>query len=356
MLVPEGGCARGIGTYANGYRDVGANWLGTEVCDRLRLDPAPDAGGIVGAGGTVGDGPPDVANGWRGGGISAQAVAVEPDGALLTADDTGLARYRDGKREQLARSELSTEGFEGQGTRSMVRGLAVTGSGVIVLDAGLSTAARTAPALLLSTDRGRTLRRVDLPIDPDRTILPDGTREVVGVIAAAGDTIVAIGTQLRRATVWRSADGGDTWAVSSIDGLPGNTQMMRLVRAGAHWIALAGVASEGAGRQDTTFVLTSDDARHWAPGDMRGLGEGRIWDATVDAAGDVVMVGVTYDYEHRDGDLPPDPCGVVWTGDGDGPWKRGGLGCGDSPPQAVTTLRDGRVLIAGNRDLWLRPA
>ena len=69
----------------------------------------------------------------------------------------------------------------------------------------------------------------------------------------------------------------------------------------------------------------------------------------------LVAVGSLHD-PARKPDQRPQYCGMVWTGDGQKPWKRGELGCGDSPPQAVTTLRDGRVLIGGNRDLWLRAA
>ncbi|MDX5563940.1 hypothetical protein PYK79_12095 [Streptomyces sp. ID05-04B] len=47
-------------------------------------------------------------------------------------------------------------------------------------------------------------------------------------------------------------------------------------------------------------------------------------------------------------------CSSVWVGDGTTTgWQRGGLGCSEDPPSAAATLTDGRVLIAGNRDLWL---
>ncbi|WP_328447838.1 hypothetical protein [Amycolatopsis sp. NBC_00438] len=36
-------------------------------------------------------------------------------------------------------------------------------------------------------------------------------------------------------------------------------------------------------------------------------------------------------------------------------WQRGDLGCSGSPVTAAATLADGRVLLAGNRDLWVRP-
>ncbi|WP_306204444.1 hypothetical protein [Actinoplanes sp. RD1] len=138
-------------------------------------------------------------NGWKGGGISAEAAVVERDGALLVASDAGLTRYHGTRDEQLARADWSTSGLEGQGSRSLVRGLAETGDGRIVVDAGLGTDA--GPALALSTDRGRTVRTVRLPSDPARTEAERGSRQVVGAIAAHDRTIVAVGSVLRRATV-----------------------------------------------------------------------------------------------------------------------------------------------------------
>ena len=348
MLLPDGDCVRAIGTYQNGYRGVTANWTGEPACDRLRLDPAPD-GAQAG-----GDGPPGVTGGWRGGGISADAAVVEPGGSILAADSSGLTRYRGTAAEELARADLSTVGFEGQGSRSLVRGMAVTGSGRIVVDAGMSTPSGDAPVVLRSDDRGATLRRVTLPADPglDR---PDGSvRQVVSVLAADGETVVALGSGVGRTSAWRSADGGRTWSVSAVTGLPPHLLLTRLVRTGDRWVALGGVDRTEAGAQDDTYVLTSEDGRTWRPGATGGLGAGRVRDVTVDEAGDLVVAGVVDDSRPVSAGEAGDHCGVVWIGDGVRQWERGELGCGDAPPQAVTTLRDGRVLIAGNRDLWLR--
>jgi len=344
MLLPSGDCARAIGTYQNGYRAVTANWTGPAACDRLSLDPAPD-GAEAG-----GDGPPAVTSGWRGGGISADAAVVERGGSILAATSSGLTRHEDGVAKELARADLSTEGFEGEGSRSLVRGMAVTAGGRIVIDAGLSTKSGDAPVVLVSGDRGATLRRVTLPADRTET----SGRQVVGVLAAHGETVVALGAGVGRTSAWRSTDGGRTWTVSAVTGLPPQLFLTRLVAAGGRWFAFGGVDSTEAGAQDHTFVLTSGDGRVWRPGTTEGLGAGRVQDVTVDEAGELVVAGVVDDSKPAAADGTNDYCGVVWIGDGVREWDRGELGCGDAPPQAVTTLRDGRVLIAGNRDLWLR--
>ncbi|XVU24059.1 WD40/YVTN/BNR-like repeat-containing protein [Actinoplanes sp. CA-054009] len=342
-LVPLSSCALGLGDYQNGYRAVNANWTGGPACDRLRLDPAPSA--ARGSG--------ELPDGWPGGGVSADAALVEPGGAILAASSRGLARYRGSEREDLARADLSKAGFEGQGSRSRVSGMVRTSSGRIIINADLVDAAGPPPAVLVSDDEGRTVRRVDLP-------QPAGprpaSRQLLAVLAADGDTVVAIGYGWDRPGAWRSTDGGRTWSVSTIDGLPGHLMLTRLVHSGGRWTALGGVDRTEAGEQDQTYVLTSTDGLHWKPGPTAGLGAGRITDVTVDASGTLVATGVIDDSRPHVEGRPDDFCGVVWLGDGAHPWQRGEMGCGDAPPQAVTTLRDGRVLIAGNRDLWLRAA
>lgn len=345
-LLPVGDCALGLGTYQNGFRAVTANWTGPAPCDRLVLDPAPD--GTTGGG----DGPPEVSRGWRGGGIGADAAVLERNGSILVATSSGLARHRPtGQVEQLARVDLSEPGFEGQGSRSSVRHLAVTGRGTVVLDAGRSNPGRTAPVLLISRDGGRTLSEVGLPGPAAGT----EAQPLIGVLAAAGETIVAIGAGPRRAATWRSTDGGRTWRVSTVEDLPQHLLLTRLVRAGDRWLAFGGVDHES-GEQDDTVVLTSRDGLRWERGVTTGMGVGRVRDVTVTPGGAVVAVASIDDASPPVADKRPEYCGVVWVGDGAGPWKRGELGCGEAPPQAVTTLGDGRVLIAGNRDLWLRSA
>jgi hypothetical protein len=103
--------------------------------------------------------------------------------------------------------------------------------------------------------------------------------------------------------------GGRTWSVSTVDGLPPQLMLTRLVHAGGRWLAFGGVERTGEDQQDTTFVLTSADGLRWEPGPTGGLGAGRVTDVTVDQAGTVVATGL---------------------------------------------IDDSRPLV--NRDLWLRPA
>ncbi|XVV11411.1 hypothetical protein ACQP2X_42315 [Actinoplanes sp. CA-131856] len=339
-LVALSSCALALGDYQNGYRAVTANWTGETACDRLRLNPAP----------TAARGSGDLPDGWPGGGVSADAALVEPGGTILAASSSGLARYRDGKREELARADLSKAGFEGQGTRSRVAGMARTGSGRIIVNADLVDAVGPPPAVLVSDDNGRSVRRVDLPAPAGSQ---PASRQLLSVLAAAGDTVVAIGFGWDHPGAWRSTDGGRTWSASTVDGLPQHLMLTRVVHSGGRWTAFGGVDRTEAGEQDTTYVLTSSDGLHWKPGPTGGLGAGRITDVTVDTTGTMVVTGAIDDSLPITGGRP-DFCGVVWLGDGTHQWQRGELGCGDAPPQAATTLRDGRVLIAGNRDLWLR--
>ncbi|GAA1501116.1 hypothetical protein GCM10009827_009220 [Dactylosporangium maewongense] len=344
-LLPVGGCVLGIGTYQNGFRAVGANWTGNETCDRLAIDPAPggsDAGG---------DRPPGKGGGWAGGGIGGDGFVVEAEGSVLAAGSSGLYRYRGGEPQQLARLDLSTTGFEGQGSRSLVRGMVRTASGRIIVNADLTAKKEQPPAVLVSDDGGVTLRRVDLPAAPRQS---RAERQLLAVLEADGDTVVAIGYGWDQPGAWRSTDGGRTWQVSTVEGLPAGLMLTRLVKAADRWLAFGGI--EGGGQQDSTYVLTSADGLTWTRGTVEGMGAGRVADVTAGGDGTVVVVGVIDDSRQHKVDERNDYCGVVWLGDGAGAWQRGELGCGDAPPQAVATLRDGRVVIAGNRDLWVRAA
>lgn len=84
------------------------------------------------------------------------------------------------------------------------------------------------------------------------------------------------------------------------------------------------------------------------------MGSGEIVATTVDGAGRPVLVG-TVAHKKAKPESATVRCGALWVGDGTastGKWKRGGLGCGEDWPITAITLTDGRVLVAGNRDLW----
>ncbi|MEU6777446.1 hypothetical protein [Streptomyces sp. NPDC046759] len=152
---------------------------------------------------------------------------------------------------------------------------------------------------------------------------------------------------------WRSADGGVHWTSGDVTGMPPGTQVHRVLYASGHWFAVGGYAKAGAFYDSLPLVLTSQDGTHWTRTDSSAMGTGTITAATVDSTGHPVLVGSAPRPKSAT-DTRTMLCGSVWVGDGTTTsWQRGGLGCSEDPPSAAATLTDGRVLIAGNRDLWL---
>ncbi|WP_042373772.1 hypothetical protein, partial [Streptacidiphilus neutrinimicus] len=357
-LLPDGSCVLGIGTYANGYRDVPANWriaAGKKDCTELRLSPAPGSGDSAAGS----DGPPAADGGWNGGGVFGQAVLRWSDGSLIAVADRVTRFDAHGVTEK----ELATLGLpvpanpdsesEDQGSVH-----AVARSGGRLLIAGELYLSRVEhPVLWTSDDVGATVRRVSLPA-PTAAF----TASPITGLATDGPDVVAVGGIASnyfnrqpdgRLPVWYSADGGAHWSLSQAAGIPPGTTVIGVVRAHGLWIAYGGVYQ--AGSPDQPVVLTSSDARHWQLSDPHALGNGDVVAATVDATGRPVLVGsepIPQGVAKR-----PRYCGVLWLPADDGApggnWRRVSLGCGTEPPTAATTLADGRVLVAGNRDLWL---
>ena len=355
LLLPDGACVLGIGTYANGYRNVAANWkpvAGTD-CRALRLDPAPGSGGTADGS----DGPPAATGGWNGGGVFGQALLRWTDGSLIAVTDS-IARIRPGGTEhQLAGLDLPVRQNPNNESEDQGRVHAVARSGNRLLIAGELFLNRVEhPVLWSSDDVGATVQRVALPAPADVfTASP-----VVG-LATDGREVVAVGGIASNygghqsgglLPIWHSADGGAHWSLSTADGIPPGATVVGVIHAHGLWIAYGGTYQAGA--PDQPIVLTSSDARHWQLADARALGRGDVVASTVDRDGRPVLVGsepIPQGEAKR-----PRYCGVLWLpGDpgAGGTWQRGSLGCGAEPPTAATTLADGRVLIAGNRDLWI---
>ncbi|WP_037607305.1 beta propeller repeat protein [Streptacidiphilus rugosus] len=352
MLLPDGSCALGIGTYANGYRDVPTNWqraAGATDCTSLRLTPAPGSGDpAVGS-----DQPPARSGGRNGGGVFGQAVLRWTDGSLVAVTDRITRLRLGGAEKQLATLDLPVPENPNSESEDQGRVHAVARSGNRLLIAGELFLNRVEhPALWSSDDVGATVHRIELPT-------PSGvfTASPILGLGTAGHEVVAVGATAsnyadRRPDgtlpVWHSADGGTHWTLATVQGIPPSATVIGVIHAQGRWIAYGGVY--GVGAPDQPIVLTSPDARHWQLADARLLGRGDVVAATVDGGGRPVLVGsepIPQGVGKR-----PRYCGVLWLPDGAG-WRRGSLGCGAEPPTAATTLADGRVLIAGNRDLWL---
>ncbi|WP_146241210.1 hypothetical protein [Actinokineospora spheciospongiae] len=328
-LVPVGDCVVGVGTYANGYRNVSANWLPDAGCARLDIRPAPD--GSAGGGDFAGE----RGRGWPGGGLAATSVVAGPADSVIGVYESGqFARLdRTGEVVRLAKP----------GNVQRVTGLARAGGTLVAV--GTAEEPASSPIAWVSTDDGATVAGVPLPRDPASTHATD----LPWSVTAAGSTVVAVtfGSPL---SIWSSTDAGRTWTVEHLDDLPKSTNVEGVLPVGDRWLLYGSAEAE---RGPNRPVLISGTPGDWRLDDTAALGEGGIVAATVDARGLPVLLGRTY--------LPHVPeqnqtyCSTVWTRTTTD-WARGSLGCAQQPATAITTLRDGRVVIAGNRDLWIRPA
>lgn len=333
QLLPLGNCVLGVGTYANGQRYVRANWTGDAGCTTLRLDPPARAE-------TAEDQPPD-ADGWAGDGLG--GVALPWDDGVVIAAAGGIAR-RDaqGDVEFLATIPFDNTDRSADVPDPEAKTTSMTRSGNRILLVGSGSGPATVYA---SDDAGATVRGVALPQAPDAEH-PDQPR----LIAADGSSVVATGYGGDWLTTWWSADAGETWTAARLRTGPGQWLVDVVVRAGGGWHALGRVTNPTG--PDRPLWLTSVDGTGWTVRDTTAMGEGGIVAATVDKAGALVLVGVR---DQTDVASPGTDCGVVWTGPAAGPFNRGEMGCNEFPPLTTATLADGRVLIAGNRDLWVRP-
>jgi hypothetical protein len=347
LLVPLGDCVLGVGSYANGHRTVAANWAGDATCSRLSLDPPARDDEVAP------DSTPDH-DGWRGGGLA--GVVLPWHGGVLIGASNGLTRrLPDGTAEPLAvlpfdRGDSSPDAPDrSPRATSAVR----VGDRLLVVGNGSEPA-----TVYVSDDGGATVRGVALPQAPGAE-QPDQPRLLATDSGETGKTVVATGYGGTWLTTWRSTDGGGTWTAArqplprTAPDEPGEWEIHLLLRAGTAWHVLGAVRDPRA--PDRPLWLTSDDGVAWTPRDTTAMGEGGIVAATVDKAGDLVLVGVRDQATGYSPDSRATYCGVVWTGPVGGPFERGELDCTEHPPTATATLADGRVLIAGNRDLWVRP-
>ncbi|HEY6422724.1 MAG TPA: hypothetical protein VIY28_05620 [Pseudonocardiaceae bacterium] len=125
-----------------------------------------------------------------------------------------------------------------------------------------------------------------------------------------------------------------------------------MTKVGGRWLAFGGEDSRPA-------VLSSPDGAQWTIEDTRGMGSGVVNGVTVDHRGDLVVLGEfpgVYRGTGKGGRA--DRCGVVWSGEL-GALHRQELGCTDPAVRvtafsSITTIADGRVLIASGTDLWIR--
>ncbi|MBE8523991.1 hypothetical protein ILP97_42050 [Amycolatopsis sp. H6(2020)] len=302
-LVPAGDCVLGFVGYsrANGGR-FPATWLGTDGCTRLRLDQVPEQAAFV-----------------------ATAAVPGPDGSVLGLGPAFSRRDRSGAVVPL---------FQPESDRQAV---ALARAGRNLVGVGVrETSGSPEPVAWVSGDEGRTAHEIGLPLD--RPGYWGST-----AIAAEGDRVLVAGFVGGGVRVWASGDAGETWTVSDVPVRASDLSVTTVLSAGGKWL-LAGVSAAG------PLVVTGEPG-DWKLEDPAALGDGRISGGIVDKAGKPVLVG---ERSERDWDRSSRSCSVVWTLDAGG-WQRGELGCPRNPVRAAVRLQDGRVLLAGSRDLWIRP-
>lgn len=350
QLLADGSCVLGIGTYRNGYRDVGVNWKSGPGCTRLTLSPAPGSGDPAAGG----DGPPAETGGWNGGGVYGQAVVRWTDGSLIAVNDDVDRDYPNGKAKRLA--DLGLPVPANPNSESEDQGAVSTAIRVgdrLLIGGWELLSGVDHPVLWTSDDVGATVRRVPLPPGP-------AGHTGVGALAADGATVVAVADGSSNAytnapqgqlVTWSSTDAGSHWTEHTVDGLPAGSNITGVIRLKDGWLAYGSIVHYD--DPDRPLVLTSADGSSWKRSDGPGMGLGDLAAATVDASGRPVLVG-HQTVPARQANTSPSYCGAVWLGDASGAdWRRGALGCDAAPPTAVATLPDGRLLIAGNRTLWL---
>jgi len=341
QLVPLQGCVLGIGSYANGFRTVGANWAGADDCTRLVLSPSPGA-----ENGAQRDLPQSKGSGWSGGGLSGNSAVVMDDGSLIAVGSRFLRRDPAGEVHQLAEFTLPPRAENSEGTGSpAVRALTRVGGRLLAAGTGVVDG-RAAAVVWESDDAGATVRQIPLPTAPG---LP--ADDYPWIMTSDGDSVLATSFSAGRVIrTWVSADGGRTWTASATPSTEDQWIVHSLVRQGGEWLILGTVTNPKG--PDTPLVLSSTDGVRWTRGDTSTMGAGGIVASTRDHEGGLVLVG-QIDQVTGDPNTRPEYCGVVWVRKDLG-WDRGELGCDESPPTAAITLADGRVLIAGNRHLWIR--
>ncbi|MFG2793684.1 hypothetical protein [Streptomyces sp. NPDC048419] len=351
QLVPLGDCALGEGTFANGYHYVNVNWTGSEGCTKLSITPKPGAD-------DESDVPYSMRSGWLGGGLPGDVVVPWDDGSLIGVGATLTRRAPDGEQVQLATLPLTFNTHPEQETAddASVNTVVKVGSRLLI-GGGQSVDHVESPYVFASDDAGKTVRRVPLP-----TIEGGQPSTPVGDFGVNGTKVVAFGAAATNAydfhssgtiPFWRSADGGAHWTSGEITGTPPGTQVHSVLYASGHWFAVGGYARAGAFYDSLPLVLTSQDGTHWTRMNTSAMGSGVITAATVDSTGRPVLVGSAPRPKSKPNTRTV-LCASVWVGKGTTTgFKRGGLGCSEDPPRTAVTLADGRVLIAGNRDLWL---
>ncbi|AHH93767.1 hypothetical protein GCM10010174_23240 [Kutzneria viridogrisea] len=312
-LIPVGTCADALGGYDNGYRTVPVYWAGGPDCTSLALSPKPPV--------------PTNDNGSHPDYFTLRDGVVLEDGSVLgvgshrlTGDGYFTEGFLDRRSANAVVSPPTT--FPAPDGQHEDFNAVVRAGQTLVIAGDRSVSGTQHSAVWTSTDNGTTLTQVALPTDT-------AAASITG-LAVDGTTIVAAGST---GVFWYSTDSGQSWQQSTMDETVTVSRVVAVARTAAGWLAI--------GTGSAPAVLTSTDGTRWAAADASAFGTAQLSALTTDSAGNPVVAGSS------------GSCGTAWTGDGAGGWVAADLGCTDVP-LAATRLSDGRILLAGNHDLWSR--
>jgi hypothetical protein len=210
---------------------------------------------------TAGSDGSDASNGSNGSNGSERVVASPADDTTDThgttdSEDTAAAQRRPPtRRSSPVRRHAGRIG-------AVVTGVLVVGAGIYAVQDGEKEPVQ-APRQAVAVDASRLFA-------PDPAATADGRSQVLGAVAADGDTVVAIGSDENRGRFLASSDAGVSWRVGTVRAADGDEpppgEFPRLVAGGVRaWVALGGPAGGGQlGRTSAVDVLwTSLDGRTW---------------------------------------------------------------------------------------------
>lgn len=303
-LVPVGDCVFGFGPDSPGTHRAPGTFRGMDGCTRLVLERV-----------------------WQPESNFTAVAAVPGSGESMIG--IGLSFVR------LDRSGELLRGFKLEPDRQAV---ALARAGRNLVGVGYRDyygEERSEPVAWVSGDEGQTAREITLPQDGPGRWSPTA-------IAADGEQVLVVGSYGGDVRVWASGDAGVTWTVSKVLVRGSDLWFNTALRTGGKWL-LAGGSAAG------PLVVTGEPG-DWTLEDPASLGDGRLNGGTVDKTGRPVLVG---ERTEEDWSGSRRSCSVVWVLDSG--WQRGELGCPADTVTAAVTLRDGRVLLASNTDLWIRP-
>ncbi|RJQ78468.1 hypothetical protein D5S17_13020 [Pseudonocardiaceae bacterium YIM PH 21723] len=172
---------------------------------------------------------------------------------------------------------------------------------------------------------------------PQATAVPKPVRlpRAVGTAdnerAAFGKQFVVALAQGTGFQAWHTGDSGANWEPGTLDATLKAVRIDGVTHTDRRWLAYGSA-------QGSPLLLESTDGLKWRRLDTSPLGSAEITAVTADS--ELIVAGRSAG------------CTNVWTGDS-GSWRTARLSCADTLTTAHT-LSDGRVLLSGTREAWVR--